>query len=116
MFMKSRPSHSVTLFELFGAPGAGKTTLSNALAAEFEVRTRHQLAAVWRKEPLFTRIAHIARAFARGDCVSGAVSLALRCRLGRKSRSHLLRVLTKTEWLASRREVILLDQGFLQDL
>lgn len=39
----------MTLVELFGAPGAGKTTLATAAIDRAEVLTRHELAAIWRR-------------------------------------------------------------------
>lgn len=116
MFKTSAPSKFVTLIELFGAPGAGKTTLSKAVAAQTKVRTRHQLSDLWKQQSLATRAAYVVRGFIQPDRIWPAAKFALRCRLHGNSLAHLVRVIAKTEWLKSRNETVLLDQGFLQNL
>jgi hypothetical protein len=112
--MESPP---LRLVELFGAPGAGKTTLAMAAAGKAGVLTRHQLGALWRKQPLGTRAVHVLRGFAHAGRIAGALRLVSGARIRKRpSLALLARVIAKTHWLKSRSGVILLDQGFLQDL
>jgi hypothetical protein len=106
----------LTLVELFGAPGAGKTTLATAATVRTQVMTRHQLSELWRRQSLASRIGHVVRAFADLARLSAATRLATGCRLDRSNLARLARLIAKANWLGSRSSVVLLDQGFLQDL
>src|SRR3982750_4778269 len=105
------------IIELFGAPGAGKSTLSKAVAARVQALTRHQLSAEWHRQPSLKKARHIGRGFARADCIIGAARLAFGCALtDRASIARIARIIAKSDWLRSQHRLILLDQGFLQDL
>lgn len=114
--MPMRNAPPLRLIELFGTPGAGKTTLATAAAARATVITRHQLSELWRRQSLVRRIGRVLRAFADAGRLSAAVKLAVGCRLDRSNLARLARLIAKANWLASRSGVILFDQGFLQDL
>lgn len=113
-----RPTEQpLMLVELFGAPGAGKSTVANAVGARGQVRTRHQLSAEWHGQSVVTKARLIGLGFAKPQRLIAAVRVALGCRLrGRASIARLCRVIAKSEWLVSQRGLVLLDQGFLQDL
>jgi thymidylate kinase len=105
------------LVELFGAPGAGKTTLTAAVLTRMPATTRHQLAANWGQQPLASRIGFVVRGFAHSQRLSGAAKLAFGSRLRNPRMLALLaRIIVKSEWLRSRNGTVLLDQGILQDL
>src|SRR4051812_39460632 len=105
------------LVELFALPGAGKSTVVEALARHAPVTTRKDLSAEWANSSLLQRFAHVGRAFGNYRCLSAAVRFAVHTRLNtRESYLRLIRLLAKTDWLRSRSGVVLLDQGFLQDV
>jgi thymidylate kinase len=107
----------LTLVELFGAPGAGKTTVAAAAISRLPATTRHQLAANWRRQPLARRIGYVVRGFSHAGRLSGAARLAFGCGLRNpRSLARLARVIAKAEWLRTRNGTILLDQGILQDI
>ena len=108
---------SPALVELFALPGAGKTTAVNAVAERALVTTRKGLSAEWANCSVLQRLAHIGRAFGNRRRVATAARF---CRCARIASPEgvfrLMRLLAKTDWLRSRPGVVLLDQGFLQDL
>lgn len=105
------------LVEFFGVPGAGKSTLVRAVSTRANLFTRHQLSAEWRLLPKRNQAAYIARALARGSCIAAAARLAIACRIrSRASIALLARVIAKNEWFRAQKRLVLLDQGFLQDL
>ncbi|MCW3796990.1 hypothetical protein OMW55_04115 [Sphingomonas sp. BN140010] len=107
----------LTLVELFALPGAGKSTVSDAVAAKVQVKTRHELSAEWAATPRSARAAQIGRSLASRKRLAAAVRFAIRARLNtRESLFRLGRLVAKTEWLKSRSGLVLLDQGLLQDI
>ena len=105
------------LIELLGPPGAGKTTLANAIAQDFDVVTRHQLSARWSARSATNRAARVAAAFLSDASLFAALRLVLSLRLSRReSIFRLSRMIAKHHWLRSQPDVIFLDQGMLQEL
>lgn len=107
----------LTLVELFALPGAGKSTVSEAFAKQALVKTREDLSAEWAISSALQRLAHVGRAFSKYRLLTAAVRFGVGARLTtRESLFRLMRLVAKTEWLRSRSGVVLLDQGFLQDV
>lgn len=107
----------LTVLELFALPGAGKSTVAEAFAKQTPVTTRKDLTAEWANRSALQRLAYVGRAFRNRRLLTAAVRFALDARLDtRESLFRLMRLVAKTEWLRSRSGVLLLDQGFLQDV
>ncbi len=105
------------LIELFGIPGAGKSTLVKAAAEQANVRTRHQILDSWNDRPLLGRSADLARSYLKLGRLGHALRFAADARIANgDSLWRLLRVIGKTDRLRSERGTILLDQGSLQEL
>jgi hypothetical protein len=105
------------LVELFALPGAGKTTLTELAAQRAHVKTRKGLSAEWVTSSATHRFAHVSRAVLKPKHLAAAFRFASGARLAStESIFRLARMLAKTEWLRSQPGVLLLDQGFLQDL
>lgn len=105
------------LVELFGQPGAGKTTLARAAAAGSDLRSTADLGAAWRRFPAIRKAMFLARSTFDGVCLAHAVRLAIGAPLLRpNSLSRLARLLVKSHWIRSQRGRLLLEEGFLQDL
>jgi hypothetical protein len=109
----------LALIEFFSVPGAGKTTLANALALECGWLTRSQLSDLWQRRSTAAKARSIATSLAAPSCTSAG--LVFLRQLGLKSPEgvfRLGRLLAKREWIRSRQSQghIILDQGFLQDL
>ena len=105
------------LVELFALPGAGKSTVAGALAKRALVTTRADLSAAWANNSALQRLAHIGRALTDSQAVTAALRFAFGARLNtRESMYRLLRLMAKTDWLRTRSGMVLLDQGFLQDI
>jgi hypothetical protein len=105
------------LVELFGVPGAGKTTLSRLAALEIDAVSRHELSALWKKQSVFRTAGGLARAFLNFDRLLLALRFAGEARLwNRESLWRLLRLLTKSQAMRSKCDRVLLDQGLLQEL
>ena len=114
---QGRRKPPLTLVELFGLPGAGKTTVVQAFAQRATVTTRKDLTAEWANCSALQRLVHVGRALGNFRLLTAAVRFAVGSRLNtRESQFRLLRLVAKTEWLKSRSGVVLLDQGFLQDI
>jgi hypothetical protein len=107
----------LALVELFALPGAGKSTVVEAFAQQALVTTRKDLSAEWEHCSALQRLAHVGRALGNYRLLTAAVRFAVGARLNtRESQFRLMRLVVKTEWLRSRSGVVLLDQGFLQDI
>lgn len=105
------------LVELFALPGAGKTTVASATANSPLVTTRKDLSASWATHSPLQRAVHVARGFASLGALAAATRLAIKARIATaEGMFRLMRLLAKRDWLAAQSGVILLDQGFLQDL
>lgn len=107
----------LTLVELFGLPGAGKTTMVAAYAKHAFVTTRHDLSAQWVRSSILRRLAYLSSAIMNVEALRTALHFALSARLSSwESAYRLVRLVGKTSWLRSRSGVVLLDQGFLQEI
>jgi thymidylate kinase len=105
------------LVELFGIPGAGKTTLVNAAAKRSRVVTRHELSAIWNGRSRLERAVHLIRSYLRPIAAIRAATFAFDARLTRaESFRRFARLLPKADWLRAQHGMILLDQGPLQEL
>ena len=103
------------LIELFGQPGAGKSTLVRA--ANNSKSWLENLSDGWRQLSLPQKAGFVARSAADGSCISAAVKLVRGARLhNRDSLSRLLRLLVKSHWVRSRSGIFVLQEGQLQDL
>lgn len=105
------------LVELFSLPGAGKTTLVKAVAPGDQLRTRHQISAVWGSRSSMQRFAFTTRALLNPANAAPAARLALAAKMDdRETLFRLLRLVAKGDWLRRQDKDLLFDQGLLQDL
>ena len=105
------------LIELFALPGAGKSTIVAAVANRALVTTREDLSAEWADCSLLQQLVHVGRAFGSIGRLIAAARFGAGARIATSSSYvRLMRLMAKTEWLRSRSGIVLLDQGFLQDL
>ena len=114
---QDRVKPSLTLIELFALPGAGKTTVVEAAVQQALIKTRKSLSEEWADASVPQRLAHLARAYAALGRLRIATRFGMEARLATpESVFRLTKLLAKPHWLSSRSGVVLLDQGFLQDL
>jgi energy-coupling factor transporter ATP-binding protein EcfA2 len=104
------------VIELFGQPGAGKSTLVRA-AADLKLQTTAQLGAAWRRRSIAAKGLIVGRAVLDGPCLAHAAALIIKERLWRAdSIARLLRLIIKSHWLRSTGRRYLLEEGHLQEL
>lgn len=107
----------VRLVELFGSPGAGKTTLARAAVCGPGMLTQAELTASWRRTAAREKAVHIRSAFLDSACTGAAVRLAFGAPLtSGDSLRRLTRMVARTDWVRSQSAALLLHQGYLQDL
>lgn len=105
------------IVELFGQPGAGKSTIARAAAEGSELLGRSSLGTAWKQQSVLLKTAFLARAIMDGACLARAVGFAAGARLFRgDSLSRLARLLIKSHWFRSQAGPLLLEEGHLQDL
>ena len=103
------------LVELFGQPGAGKTTLVRAAASH--AKTKADLTAAWRRLPALAKAHLFGRTALDGACLIAATRLAIGARLNRgDSLFRLARLVIKRHWVRAQKDPLLLEEGHLQDL
>lgn len=103
------------LVELFGQPGAGKTTLVRAAASH--AKTKAGLTAAWMRLPALKKVHLFGQAALDGACMTAATRLAIGARLNRgDSLFRLIRLVIKSHWVRAQKEPLLLEEGHLQDL
>lgn len=103
--------------ELFGQPGAGKSTLARFVAEGSELPTRAALSVAWKRQPKLSKAALLARTLLDAPCLAAATKVALNGRLfSGDSLSRLVRLLIKSHWFRSQSGPFLLEEGHLQDL
>lgn len=105
------------LIELFGHPGAGKSTLARAALADSDRRATASLGAAWKKQSSLAKGLLVGRAILDGACLGSAMRLATSGRLFRgDSLPRLVRLVIKSHWIRSQKEPLLLEEGHLQEL
>jgi hypothetical protein len=113
----AHPVKRTKLVELFGLPGAGKTTLAGLASRNAGAVTRNELSAWWNSRSLLRRSARLSGSCFRLDRLEAAVRLAIGCRLtAGESLWRLLRIVARAEMIRSHDGPVLLDQGLLQEL
>lgn len=116
-FPQGHRESPLKVLEFFALAGAGKSTVVEALAKQMLVTTRKDLAVEWANSSNLQRITNVIRAFGNVRLMTAALRFAAGARLNtRDSLFRLIRLVAKAEWLRSRSGVVLLDQGFLQDV
>lgn len=114
---EGREAIPTVIFELFGLPGAGKTTLTDAIGSNPEVKTRSRLSEKWGHYSFLGRAAVFLRTIADFRLALAAVRLAAAARLNRtESFSRLVRLLFIKHWFRSQSRTLLLDQGPMQGI
>lgn len=105
------------IVELFGIPGAGKSTLVSAAAETTPVTTRHQVSHAWDRRPPLARAIAVCRSTVSLHRLALVFRLALHARITRPaSLARLVRLPAKSDRLRVQTGTILLDQGLLQDV
>lgn len=115
--MTSRLATRLTLVELFGVPGAGKSTVAAAAGEGTGLLSRADLSRSWSRCSWATKLANGGRAVMNYQMLAAAVGLSRKTLLNSpESLLRLARLVVKSQWLRSQRGGILLDQGLLQEL
>ncbi len=105
------------IIELFGLPGAGKTTITQGLFGTAGRHSRSEISSVWRKKSLIYRGALIVRTLFDLKWMACIVELVVRTPVrNRESLGRLARLTGTKLWLRSHNGEIVLDQGTLQSL
>ncbi len=106
------------IIELFGTPGAGKSTLARAAADGPDLGSSAALTASWKRLPRIRKAALVTSAFLHPAAVSATAQLALRAPLANADALvRLARLLPKSRRLRLHRDqLLLLQEGLLQDL
>lgn len=111
------PYSRTMIVELFGIPGAGKSTLVKRAAERASFRTRHDVTASWKGRPLIERTRALLAGHADLRLVLRVARLAAAARISDSdSLRRSLRIIAKSERLRRERGLVVLDQGLLQEL
>lgn len=127
---RARPPHSspldsapasarpvLSFIELFGLPGAGKTTLIDAIGEDPGLKTRLAIAEEWRRKSVLRKLGYFIRTLFDPPLIAAAIQLVFTARLTRgESLWRLLRLITMKHWWLSHSGVLLFDQGALQSI
>jgi hypothetical protein len=104
------------IVELFGLPGAGKTTITKGLALG-NMATREQVSTAWRNQSVFQRAAIAGKVLPDLDWMRSIFALAIHTPLTKsESLMRLARLAVTKPWLRSQAGDLLFDQGLLQRL
>lgn len=117
-FLKE-PAHGPKqrVIELFGLPGAGKTSVIKELQFGKQMISREDASAAWRYQSYLTRASILARILPDFAWTRSIVSLAFHTPLTRgESLLRLSRLAATKPWLRSLEGNLLFDQGLLQRL
>lgn len=107
----------VKVIELFGCPGAGKTTLARALVRDPGMLNQTDLSTNWRRTPAAQRLWHIQRSLTDRSSTLAAARFAVASGLTNgDSLRRLSRLVARTAWIRSQSRPLLLDQGYLQEI
>ena len=71
------------VIELFGHPGAGKSTLARAAVADSRRRTNAELGAAWKSQSKLAKGQLVGRTILDGACLGNAIKFAIGVRLFR---------------------------------
>lgn len=113
----NRRDDRLQIVELFGFPGTGKTTLVRRLAEELDCQTRKDLSRSWANLPILHKSLYALRGLADLRNIVAAAALAYDARwLSSQSFKRLLRLVARKHWMQTRKGILLLDQGGLQDV
>jgi hypothetical protein len=108
---------SPLLIELLGQPGAGKTTLAHAAAADLNLLGTADLSAGWRNLPFPRKASLAAQVILDGAGLGQALRVVTRESLFHPdSIARLGRLLAKSHWIRAQGGRLLLEEGALQDL
>ena len=108
---------SPLVIELFGHPGAGKSTLVQAANKHSERHTNAALGSAWKRQSRLGKGRLVGRALLDAPCLRNALEFAIHGRIFRgDSLPRLARLLVKGQWIRSQQEPLLLEEGHLQDL
>ncbi len=109
------PEHRI--IELFGFPGAGKTTVIKGLQFSGKMISREEASAAWHDQSYLTRASVLARILRDFAWMHSIVSLVCRTPLTRgESLLRLSRLAATKPWIRSLEGNLLFDQGMLQRL
>lgn len=102
--------------ELFGLPGAGKTTITDGLTLGSLV-TRKQMSAAWSNKSIFQRAVIAGKALIDLAWMRSIIALVIRTPLTNgESLMRLARLAFIKHWILSQQGNLLFDQGLLQRL
>ncbi|RZV33660.1 MAG: hypothetical protein EX262_06510, partial [Sphingomonadaceae bacterium] len=105
------------MVELFGLPGAGKTTLTNRLVLPGEFRRREDLSRALRTQSVPQYVLLALRTLADWRWLLALAILALKTPIWRReSLQRLVRIALQKTWMNSQSGLVVLDQGPLQSL
>ena len=113
------PAHSPKhrIIELFGLPGAGKTTIINGLQFGGQMISREEASAAWRDKSFLNRASILARILPDFAWMRSIIALVFRTPLTKgESLLRLSRLAATKPWLRSLDGNLLFDQGMLQRL
>jgi hypothetical protein len=108
-------SEQVSIVEMFGLPGSGKSTLVRKLASEFDFQTRKDLSREWASLTTRAKTYFIIRSMADLRTVIAVLAFVVTLRSpSLTALKRLARLIVKVHWIRSHKGTLLLDQGALQ--
>ena len=102
---------------LFGLPGAGKTTLTDALAPGPSYQSRLEIANKWQKLSAYRKLGFALQAFTDWALLRAALRFGVAARLFKpESIWRLIRLMVMKHWWRSHSGILLFDQGIIQNI